>query len=60
MWSRKSAGRNVRMRARFLKLLRVPDGYKFGGCDAGADKNLNPQQVYCRNTAALEKLNAGQ
>ena len=45
IWSRKSAERHVRMRARFLKLLWVPDGYKFGGCDAGADKILNPRRT---------------
>jgi len=48
MWSRKSAGRHVRVRARFLKLLWVPDGYKFGGCDAGADKPTQDSIVETR------------
>jgi len=45
MWSRKSEVGHVWVRARFLKLLWVPDGFKFGGCDAGADKNLNPRRT---------------
>jgi len=52
VWDRKSEGwTRVRMvcgagrvRAKFLKLLRVWGGFKFCGCGAGADTKFQPAQ----------------
>jgi len=52
VWDRKSSawgGRGLgwsagRVRAKFLKLLRVQDRFKFCGCGAGVDTKFQPTQ----------------
>jgi len=52
-----SAGR---VQVKFLKLLRVRDGFKFWGCGAGADKKFQPAQDSMTSTVCCSALQYGK